>query len=144
MKEYYISSVIREYDYFIAIIEEFIKLVKTKQITEQFILRNINDDERTIKSLTVLLDEIKAEKNILLTRIKDIAYKYNDTDNEILTSLLLNKSLEEIANDLDLTEKYLKEKIKKLKRNIDKEIEIEGKGELISALCKILKTRNEE
>ena len=94
MKEYYISSVIREYDYFIAIVEEFTKLVKTKQITEQFILKNINDDERTIKSLTVLLDEIKAEKNILLTRIKDIAYKYNDTDNEILTSLLLNKSLE--------------------------------------------------
>lgn len=144
MKEYYISSVIREYDYFIAIVEEFTKLVKTKQITEQFILKNINDDERTIKSLTVLLDEIKAEKNILLTRIKDIAYKYNDTDNEILTSLLLNKSLEEIANDLDLTEKYLKEKVKRLKRNIDKEIEIEGKGELISALCKILKTRNEK
>lgn len=142
MNRHYISKVLQEFDAHIEVIESLLRLLKNEQLTEQFLLRQMDELDRNINALVLLIDEVKLERKQFLKRMQDISFTFNETDDYIYYEILTNNvNTKEIAERLGKTEKYVRDRVYVIRKEIDTNCKVDGSlieqlGELVKWKCK--------
>lgn len=127
MKIKEIKTLLIEYDSFIIYLTALLKANKTCELTEEFLLREINDLKRNQESLNLAIVELKNEKNKMLKRLRELASVLTERDEEILYHILNNKSLKEVAKKTGYNYGYIRTKSMQINRLFDEGTE-DAKG----------------
>lgn len=138
-----LMQLLYQYELNIQFVSSLVILIKNKQLTEEYLTRQIDNDYRNLKALKLFLEEMKLEKNAVLKSIKEIAVKFNDRDLEIISLYLQHKKTSEIEAELNVKYKRVLRVITDFEREV-RNINLLSEKELMKIFNEDKKEEEEE
>lgn len=138
-----LMQLLYQYELNIQFVSSLVILIKNKQLTEEYLTRQIDNDYRNLKALKLFLEEMKLEKNAVLKSIKEIAVKFNDRDLEIISLYLQHKKTSEIEAELNIKYKRVLRVITDFEREV-RNINLLSEKELMKIFNEDKKEEEEE